>query len=49
MEGLFAELKRRNVVRVASVYVILSRLMLQIGDLLFNCFEVPTICGDLTE
>ena len=47
MKGLFAELKRRNVVRVAAAYVILSWLLLQIGDVLFNFLEVPDWAGKL--
>lgn len=37
----FAELKRRNVFRVAAAYLVLSWLLLQVGDVLFEALEVP--------
>ena len=38
---LLAELKRRNVFRVAVSYVVLSWLILQMGDLLFDLMGLP--------
>jgi TolB-like protein len=38
---LLAELKRRNVFRVAVAYVVLSWLILQMGDLLFDLMGLP--------
>jgi TolB-like protein len=40
--SLFAELKRRNVFRVAVAYVVLSWLLLQVGDVLFETLELPS-------
>ena len=39
--GLFAELKRRNVFRVAIFYVVASWLILQVGELIFDLLGVP--------
>jgi adenylate cyclase len=39
--SIFAELKRRNVFRVALLYLAGSWLILQIGDLIFPILEVP--------
>lgn len=39
--SLIAELKRRNVFRVAAAYGILSWLLLQVGDLLFDLMGLP--------
>lgn len=38
----FEELKRRNVIRVAALYVVASWLILQVGDLIFDAFDVPS-------
>jgi len=38
---LLAELKRRNVFRVSIAYVVLSWLILQMGDLLFDLMGLP--------
>ena len=38
---LLTELKRRNVFRVAAAYVVLSWLILQMGDLLFDLMGLP--------
>ena len=38
---LFAELKRRNVIRVAAAYVVVSWLLLQAADVLFGLLGVP--------
>ena len=38
---LFAELRRRNVVRVAVLYVIASWVMLQAADVIFGVLDVP--------
>jgi len=39
--SLFAELKRRNVVRVAAAYLVISWLLLQVSDVLFEALAVP--------
>ena len=41
MKNLFAELRRRNVVRVAAFYVVASWLILQVADVLFGLLSVP--------
>jgi len=45
--SLFAELKRRNVVRVAALYLVAAWLILQIGDVLFGIAGVPDWSGRL--
>jgi TolB-like protein/Flp pilus assembly protein TadD len=39
--SLLTELKRRNVIRVGIAYVVLSWLILQMGDLLFDLMGLP--------
>ena len=39
--SLFGELKRRNVIRVVAAYLVLSWLLLQIGDTLLGALGVP--------
>ena len=39
--SLFQELKRRNVFRVAIVYVVVSWLLMQIGDVMFPALLLP--------
>ena len=39
--GLFAELKRRNVFRVALVYIIASWLIMQVVDVMFPALKLP--------
>ncbi len=41
MKGLFEELKRRHVYRVAVVYIVMSWLVLQVGDIVLGTFETP--------
>ena len=41
MSSLWAELKRRNVFRVAVLYLVAGWLILQIADVLFGLLEVP--------
>ncbi|MEM9208376.1 MAG: hypothetical protein AAGA61_03970 [Pseudomonadota bacterium] len=41
MSGLFEELKRRNVVRVAAAYIVVGWLVTQIAQLLFEAFGTP--------
>ncbi len=41
MSNLFTELKRRNVFRVALVYVAISWLILQVADIVFDSFGTP--------
>ena len=38
--NLFAELKRRNVIRVGLAYLVLSWVLLQIGDVLFDALRL---------
>ena len=39
--SFFAELKRRNVIRVAIGYLAVSWLLLQAGSLMFGVFDLP--------
>ena len=39
--SLFAELKRRNVFKVAFLYTVAAWLTLQVADLLFEALELP--------
>jgi len=39
--NLFEELKRRNVLRVALVYVVVAWLSVQVGDIMFESFGTP--------
>ena len=39
--GLFAELKRRNVFRVAIAYAVIAWLLAQVADLAFDNFGAP--------
>ena len=39
--SLFQELKRRNVFRVAAIYVVVSWLLIQIGDTIFPALLLP--------
>lgn len=41
MNNFFAELKRRNVVRVAIAYVVMSWVLIQAADILLPTFGVP--------
>ncbi|TDJ31386.1 MAG: adenylyl cyclase, partial [Gammaproteobacteria bacterium] len=41
MSDLFTELKRRNVFRVAVVYIVVAWLLLQVADILLDNFGVP--------
>ena len=41
MQGLFAEMKRRNVFRVAFVYVIAGWLTMQVADVMFPALQLP--------
>lgn len=41
MDGFFGELKRRNVVRVGIAYVVVSWLVVEIGEVLFDTFGAP--------
>ena len=45
MASLWAELKRRNVVRVAIAYVIVSWLVLQLTDVLVSLLTLPDWVG----
>ncbi len=39
--SFFAELKRRNVFRVAVIYIVVSWLLMQIGDVMFPALRLP--------
>jgi TolB-like protein/thioredoxin-like negative regulator of GroEL len=41
MDGLFKELKRRNVVRVGVAYIVVGWVVVQIAQLLFEAFGTP--------
>jgi len=41
MSGLFEELKRRNVIKVAIVYIIAGWLILQVSDIAFPALHLP--------
>jgi len=45
--GFFAELKRRSVVRVGIAYVVVSWVLLQVGEIAFDFLEVPGWAGKL--
>jgi hypothetical protein len=40
--SLYEELKRRNVVKAAVLYVVASWLILQVADILFAALELPS-------
>ena len=40
--SVIAELKRRNVFRVAALYLVAAWVLLQVGDLLFGLLGLPT-------
>ena len=41
MANLIAELKQRNVFKVATIYVVVSWLILQVATIVFPVFEIP--------
>src|SRR4051794_29247463 len=41
-DNFFAELKRRNVYKVAAAYAVVAWLLIQAASILFPTFEVPT-------
>lgn len=41
MNGFFGELKRRNVVRVGIAYIVVSWVVVEIGEVLFETFGTP--------
>ena len=45
--GFFAELRRRNVVRVGIAYVVVAWLLLQVGEIVLDFLEVPSWAGKL--
>ena len=47
MASIWAELKRRNVVRVAIAYAVVSWLILQITDVLMPLLSLPEWVGRL--
>ena len=42
MSSLFAELKRRNVIRIAGLYVVGAWLIVQVAGTVLPMFEAPT-------
>ena len=42
MTSLFAELKRRNVIRVGAAYVAVAWLLVQVADTVLPAFELPS-------
>jgi TolB-like protein/Tfp pilus assembly protein PilF len=42
IDNFFAELKRRNVYKVAVAYAVIAWLLIQAGSILFPTFEAPT-------
>ncbi len=47
MASLFQELKRRNVIRVAALYVVAGWLLLQVADVGMSVLELPQWTGKL--
>ena len=45
--SLFAELKRRNVIRVAILYVVVAWLLMQVADVGMSALELPPWTGKL--
>jgi TolB-like protein len=45
--SLFGELKRRNVLRVGAAYAVVSWLVLQIADIMFDFLQVPDSAGKI--
>jgi TolB-like protein/Tfp pilus assembly protein PilF len=39
--SLFSEMKRRNVFRVAAIYIVVSWLLIQVGDVMFPALHLP--------
>ena len=39
---VYEELKRRNVVKAAVLYIVSSWLILQVADVLFDALELPS-------
>ena len=42
MKGFFAELKRRNVYKVAVAYSVVAWLLIQAASIMFPTFEAPS-------
>lgn len=47
MANIIAELKRRNVFKVATIYVVVSWLLLQVMDVVFPIFQIPLWASQL--
>ena len=45
--SLFQELKRRNVIRVAILYLVSSWVLLQLADVLTSLLNVPESAGSI--
>ncbi len=41
--SFYEELKRRNVIKAAVLYVVASWLILQVADVLFDALELPSM------
>ena len=41
MANLLAELKKRNVFKVATIYIVVSWLILQVATAVFPLFDIP--------
>ena len=41
MSNFLGELKRRNVFKVATIYVVVSWLLLQVATVVFPVFDIP--------
>ena len=47
MSSFYNELKRRNVVRVAVMYLVFGWVLLQLSDIIFPMFDIPEWGGRL--
>ena len=45
--SLFQELKRRNVIRIAILYMVSSWVLLQLTDVLSSLLNVPDFAGSI--
>ena len=48
MASFFAELKRRNVYKIAAAYAVVGWLLIQIATQVFTFFEIPNWAVRLT-
>jgi hypothetical protein len=47
IDNFFAELKRRNVYKVAVAYAVLASLLIQVATQVFPFFEIPNCASRL--